>query len=543
MIWYGYNVLDLSRESDKMLARDKIEEDRIFINLVCTELDIFNKCITIQPPATDEITRYFRDLETKEYISLWLVFAIQLMVDMKWVLRAHMYHGLQDLTAASRRGTDTVRQYFRDSRKILGRREKWHQKYDGGTLTFVGLIDDWVNKDLITNAVVKLSKKKSQEGLGVPPFYLLKHHPILCGLMIFWIEMENRELGVALAKTYKTILATAHLYNAARQSGLLPVVWRDMEYLISVHTAQHLFVGGLPTTPEDCFKRFRLAFGINVSNFAPNRRSKGLHIAKHTQTERDIQKMYPLYNILRGRYCQMDSHANLAVDNLNAIIASAATKVGKEDPFALICKQWAKTQELTSVQLLSVLWHALEDDELQRHFDYNSMHLRCSSLLKDLRNTFIAECPTIQSASAEDLELFRQVEIQVTPVEYLKCVMPDHDPAYIFIADAVFKSDPAASVAVETFNHGGQAQLEARASRDPMVEKLGEGFVRVRVGESWLLRNGCGISLERAARAMKDCIDREGAAEVELGLSLCALHARHTFAAAGTTSTDAATAS
>lgn len=208
-------------------------------------------CITIQTPATDEITRYFKDVETKEHISLWLIFAIQLMLDMKWVLRADLHHGLKDLTAASCRGTDTVRQYFRESRKILGRRENWHQKYDGGRLTFVGLINDWVNKDLITNAVVELSIKKSREGLGVPSFYLLKHHPILCGLKVFWIEMENRELGVALAKTYKTILATAHLYYAARQSGLLSVAWQDMEYLISVRTAQHLFIGGLPTTPED----------------------------------------------------------------------------------------------------------------------------------------------------------------------------------------------------------------------------------------------------------------------------------------------------
>ena len=545
MIWYGYDILDLSRECDEMLAKDKLEEDRIFINLMCIELFTFNKCIKTQPPATDEITRYFIDFESKEHISLWFVFAVQLMVDMKWVLRAHIHHGLRDLTATSRRGTDTVRQYFRESRKILGRREKWHQKYDGGMLTFVRLLNDWVEKDLITTTVNELSKKTCQsDEPSVPPFYLLKHHPILCGLMIYWIEMENRELGVALAMTYKTILATAHLYNAARQSGLLPVVWRDMEYLISVHKPQYLFVGGLPTTPEDCFKRFRLAFGVNVSNFAPNRRSKRLHIAKDIKSERDIQKMYPLYSILRGRYCQSDSHAKLAVDSLDAIITSLATKVGNEDSFAQICEQWAKTKKLTSVQLLSVLWHALEDDELQKNFDYVSMHIRCAALLKDLRNSFIAECPTIQSASAEDLELFRQLEIHLTPIEFLQeCVMPDHDPAYIFIADAVFKSDPAASVAVETFNHGGQAQLEAHASREPMVEKLGEGLVRVRVGESWLLRKGCGVSLERAAKAIKDCIDREGSLEVELGLSLCASHARHTFAAAGTTSTNAATTS
>ena len=89
------------------------------------------------------------------------MFATQLIVVMKWVLRTHMHHGLKDLTAASSRGTDTVRQYFRESRSILGRRDAWHQKHDGGTLTFIGLVNDWVKKDFITKTVIRLLEKTS----------------------------------------------------------------------------------------------------------------------------------------------------------------------------------------------------------------------------------------------------------------------------------------------------------------------------------------------------------------------------------------------
>ncbi len=111
----------------------------------------------------------------------------------------------------------------------------------------------------------------------------------------------------------------------------------------------------------------------------------------------------------------------------------------------------------------------------------------------------------------------------MTPVDFLQePVMPATGSAYTCITDGVFKGDPAASVAVEAFNYGGQAQLKAQASREPMVENLGEGLVRVRVAKSWFLQKFCGVSLECAAKAMKDCIDREGATEVEQGLSLCA---------------------
>lgn len=92
---------------------------------------------------------------------------------------------------------------------------------------------------------------------------------------------------------------------------------------------------------------------------APNKTSSRLHIAKEIVSERNTERIYPLYSIFRGQYCQLDTHANLAVDNLDAVITSAATKIGSGDPFALICEQWAKTKKITLVQLLSVLWHAL----------------------------------------------------------------------------------------------------------------------------------------------------------------------------------------
>lgn len=56
----------------------------------------------------------------------------------------------------------------------------------------------------------------------------------------------------------------------------------------------------------------------------------------------------------------------------------------------------------------------------------------------------------MQSASAEDLETFKQLEILVTPIEYLQeSVMPEADPANICIADAAFKNGPAAFVVVK----------------------------------------------------------------------------------------------
>ena len=86
------------------------------------------------------------------------------------------------------------------------------------------------------------------------------------------------------------------------------------------------------------------------------------------------------------------------------------------------------------MQLLSVLRHALEDDELQKHFRL-CVHAypHCAALLKDPRRHFIAECLTVQSTSAEDLEVFHQLNFRVT---FLQKFLPDADLAYIRIVDA-----------------------------------------------------------------------------------------------------------
>lgn len=98
------------------------------------------------------------------------------------------------------------------------------------------------------------------------------------------------------------------------------------------------------------------------------------------------------------------------------------------------------------------------------------------------------------------------------PIEVLlERIMPDADPAYMCVAHAVFKSDLTESVREETFSHRGKAKLQIHALRKPVVENSGEDFVHVRVAESWFLHKYRGILLERVAKAMNDCNDRETA--------------------------------
>ena len=83
------------------------------------------------------------------------------------------------------------------------------------------------------------------------------------------------------------------------------------------------------------------------------------------------------------------------------------------------------------------------------------MHTPYATLLKDLETSLYAECPTVQSALAEDFDMSKQLEMLATPLDSLKeIVIPEAKPAYLCPANAMFPSDPAASVMVILFSYG-----------------------------------------------------------------------------------------
>jgi hypothetical protein len=98
----------------------------------------------------------------------------------------------------------------------------------------------------------------------------------MCGSYIYYINSALQGFGAVFDAVGDAILLTVHLYNAARQTNCLTKTWTDIEYLISQHDPKHLFVGNLPTERTDFFKRFLLAPGAGMLNFAKDKRDTGM---------------------------------------------------------------------------------------------------------------------------------------------------------------------------------------------------------------------------------------------------------------------------
>ncbi|KAI8963497.1 hypothetical protein F5Y11DRAFT_356297 [Daldinia sp. FL1419] len=98
------------------------------------------------------------------------------------------------------------------------------------------------------------------------PDYLLRAYPVRAGMIKYGIYMQG---GIS---------TMMHLYIAARSLYPEDPVWPDMEYFLQTQDLDRMFVGGLPTTMDEAFKKYMLASGMPVEVFARNRRqnSKGL---------------------------------------------------------------------------------------------------------------------------------------------------------------------------------------------------------------------------------------------------------------------------
>lgn len=478
--------------------RERFGADHLFLHLILSDLHNATKLGLDPGPAIDDITRVFlkdKVSETK-LTPLWLTFAMQILVDIRHVLRHDTSQAFQELQATGQRLTSVIRYYFQFSRTQEWEKERWHKDNDPQILKLVSFTSLWINQDILSKAIRKQSKQSPEEqGVELPPFFLMKQHPLLCGSIAYWLNLSLHEFGVSLANAYDSILSAAHLYNAARQLKLLDTAWPDMEYLISVHTTQRIFVGGPPTRPEDFFKRFQMVLGASALNFARNRRAIRPQESSKDAGSRRLRKSMPIHDIFRARYCSYETRAELTNTKLEVIITEVVNRHPEMDHIVSYANQWARTRKLASLQLLSILGVAVTDEDLHLHFDYISMHIRCTTLLSEMRQKFIrgAEVETGEKTerslsrflAASNMSLSRFLAEDIITEEY--CA--------IKTTISIFLADPDGAGAAQNYDADA-----------PMF--------------SALLRQA-NVSLERASKWVGEVIKTEGDIDIKKAKALC----------------------
>ncbi|KAI8624531.1 hypothetical protein F5Y19DRAFT_454017 [Xylariaceae sp. FL1651] len=166
-------------------------------------------------------------------IPLWFALSCQILVDMKWILGRHSPNAFEDLKEHSENQVLLVRKYF--GHAISKRRMRTNTTNMPNVLDIPQLVAKCVRKDAYSNAVVGFYRSVSRSGkdlshFALPPFLVLNHHPLLCGMQAWWIHQRWRLFEEWAVKLHESIIPAALLYMPMRSLGFV-TEWPDMEFV------------------------------------------------------------------------------------------------------------------------------------------------------------------------------------------------------------------------------------------------------------------------------------------------------------------------
>jgi hypothetical protein len=368
-----YGTYNPKSDRTKMSLRERIAEDKIILLEILPEFCILGQS-RVEGLGFDELTKGLGVMYATKQIPLWLAFAAQVFLDINHVLRDQVGGGLLELKSAGRAARSSLTLALdTPSHSVV-----WPKSNDQFLRNTLAFVDQWIMDDMVD----KMRRVLLRSVFEPEPYYLLSRHPLLCGSMLFSVTLMMREAGTALAMAWGSILYVAHLYNALRQSGILDVPWPDMELFVSICTPKSVFVGDYPTTIEDCLKRYELAMGASVENYAKDRtgsaRRKGKgKVIYNKKGPRDWSPKSRVIDVFKKRYLEKDLVTWTAHD-VEVILDETSFPDYLQPPRN-------KSQPLNTSQLLALLKYAITSESPGLHYDFASMHFRCLDLLRALR--------------------------------------------------------------------------------------------------------------------------------------------------------------
>ncbi|MCJ1231126.1 hypothetical protein MMC12_007802 [Toensbergia leucococca] len=360
---------DLQADHSKFSNKEKARVDRSIVTDMLQEFLLLS--LTDGFPMDDQLTDGLHEAFKTSKIEIWVVFGLQIFLDIHHILREDLYRGFQELRVTASRIKHIVHGYFHFLPELPS--IKWPFEKDR-LLYFVELIDLWISRD-----VLLLKRKAGYMARPGKPYHLLSQHPMMCGIMMFSLELKMQQAGMEYANNSFFIMTTVHLYNTLWQNGFLSIRWDDMDELIATIGIDHLFQGEVPATPEACIARYLLANGVAAHSFAANRRSTRMVQSK--RGARKIDKVPQVLEILRNKYYPIEKVMveavlrEVLIDRRQAA-RSTSSRARRE-----------MSDELTSVELLFVLQDRIAELEPRVLFNYHSLNRACWRLLCEIEST------------------------------------------------------------------------------------------------------------------------------------------------------------
>jgi hypothetical protein len=348
----------------------------------------------------DSIIRLLdRFIHTKE-ISFHLTFAMRVFMDINFALGAAASRGRKYLHDTAGRMIGCL-----NSRPSLGGpilANTWDIENEKIVDLFMAQATGCANLDLRQNKILP--------ELNFTDWLLIDRHPLLCGLLVFRLQIAYQDIGLALANEWGSIQYAAHLYEACRHSGHTPrdgqlPKWPDMELVLELHGKELAFGGKLPTTLDESERAFQRVAGFSTDVIKATLGAFTGDVPQHRDVKksklwshagplylRDQTQILPIYkrNLLENSGTDVQ-HDMIAIEALLRDLkagedkSSARTSKPKFKGRGYRKEKKHHAAKFSMNQLLSVLERGLQSETTSIRFDYVSMHVQCLNIFRDIK--------------------------------------------------------------------------------------------------------------------------------------------------------------
>lgn len=302
----------------------------------------------------------------------WLVFAAQNYLDVQHILQAETMRGVRDVESTC---------------SIISCRVQQHI----GALGLLDPLDQWSDEEGRDRRILVEDSPRFLSGDLDHSKAVYSFYPLGAGLKEFLAVGWFQRTGLR-SPNGRDVVTMAHLYHALRlETRCAP--WPDMEFLIQTQTPEYIFLGGKPTSFDQCRKKAELAMGCSIRT--PDLKSNPDR--KILFSDRSVRELYvdatPFANLFSEHKSESLSRANeRRLETLDLVLNAAvhgvnpskfkryadATLIHRAELF----KAMSKNPKATLCERLGLLANKLEQETPVLYFDFYGLRITCARLLK-----------------------------------------------------------------------------------------------------------------------------------------------------------------
>jgi hypothetical protein len=183
----------------------------------------------VEIPGQDELTKGTLKMILTKKIPIWLILAFQVQLDIHYMLLADKSRAQAELATAATRAVDALKEYLEFSKDMYI--VNWGKNNDRFLKQIMEECELWIKNDFLDPVRTAAYRNLGFDKGGT--FVLLKRHPVLCGMMLFRLNVIMQDTGITLVNAWGALPTILHLYNAALMQQTLKQPWVDMEAVVS----------------------------------------------------------------------------------------------------------------------------------------------------------------------------------------------------------------------------------------------------------------------------------------------------------------------